>query len=82
MSLPEPRPEAAALVTGASAGIGGAIAHELARRGHALSLVARREDRLQALADEVADAYGAHAEVLPCDLGDAAARARLPEQVA
>src|SRR5947209_11213408 len=82
MSLPEPRPDAAALVTGASAGIGGAIAHELARRGHDLILVARRRDRLEELASELDDAYGVHADVIPCDLGDAIARDRLPDQVA
>jgi uncharacterized protein len=82
MSLPEHRTDGAALVTGASAGIGGAIAHELGRRGHDLILVARRKDRLDALAQELHDAYKVHADVLPCDLGDAAARGRLPEQVA
>jgi hypothetical protein len=42
------------LITGASAGIGVALAHIFARNGHALALAARREDRLQALADEIA----------------------------
>jgi uncharacterized protein len=43
-----------ALITGASAGIGVALARVFAREGHQLALVARREDRLRALADEIA----------------------------
>jgi short-subunit dehydrogenase len=81
MSLPTPTSTGAALVTGASAGIGGAIAHELAQRGHTLILVARRKDRLDALAEELREQHGVRAEVLPCDLGDAGARAALPERV-
>ena len=42
------------VITGASAGIGVALARVFARHGHELALVARREDRLQALADEIA----------------------------
>jgi uncharacterized protein len=42
------------LITGASAGIGVALARVFAREGHQLALVARREDRLRALADEIA----------------------------
>ncbi len=42
-----------ALITGASAGIGVALARVFAREGHKLALVARREDRLRALADEI-----------------------------
>jgi short-subunit dehydrogenase len=82
MSIPAPSPTSAALVTGASAGIGSCIARELAARGHNLILVARREDRLQELAGELAAARGIRAEVLACDLADAGARAMVPARVA
>jgi len=81
VSLPEPTPTSAALVTGASAGIGGAIAHELAQRGHGLVLVARRQDRLEALAQECSEAHGVRADAISCDLADADARGRLPGQI-
>ncbi|MFZ1210444.1 MAG: SDR family NAD(P)-dependent oxidoreductase, partial [Pseudolabrys sp.] len=42
------------VITGASAGIGAALARVFARNGHELALVARREERLRALADEIA----------------------------
>ncbi len=42
------------VITGASAGIGVALAREFARHSHELALVARREDRLNAVADEIA----------------------------
>lgn len=58
---------ARALVTGASSGIGRAIALELARRGTDVVLVARRRDRLADVATEV-ERRGASTEVLPADL--------------
>ena len=81
MSLPSPAPRSAALVTGASAGIGSAIAHELASRGHNLVLVARRLDRLEALATEIASEFDVSAHAVACDLADGAAREELPSRV-
>ena len=59
---------AAALVTGASSGIGEAFARELAARGRPLALVARRRDALAALADELRAAHDVPVHVLDADL--------------
>lgn len=64
----EQRGAAQALITGASSGLGSEFARQLAGRGYSLVLVARRADRLQALADEIAATYGVAAEVLAADL--------------
>lgn len=59
-----------ALVTGASAGIGVGIAWALAREGVQLAILARRRDRLETLADEIAAATGARPRVVVADLMD------------
>jgi short-subunit dehydrogenase len=82
MPLPTPSADTTALITGASSGIGSDLARELASRGHNVTLVARREDRLRSLADEIAAEHGVSAEVLACDLQDPEARDALPGRVA
>ena len=80
MTLPSPGPDRACLITGASSGIGADIARELAGRGHQVVLVARSEEPLKALAQEIgSDSVPAH--VLPTDLSDRAARAALLDRV-
>jgi uncharacterized protein len=77
MALPPPDPGSTCLVTGASSGIGAEIARALARRGHGVTLVARRENRLRELAEELSQREGVRAETLGCDLADEHARTRM-----
>ena len=77
MALPGPSTSGTALVTGASSGIGAEIAKELARRGHHVTLVARRRERLTSLATEIAGDLGGEAEVIACDLAEPVGRERL-----
>jgi uncharacterized protein len=81
MALPPPAADRTAVITGASSGIGAAIARELARRGHGVTLVARRADKLESLAAELR-AKGVRAHVLVADLSDREARARLLDRTA
>jgi hypothetical protein len=60
--------ERVTLITGASAGIGAELARVFAANGHRVALVARRADRLAALAGEIRSAGGAAPIVIACDL--------------
>lgn len=78
MALPPPDDGRAAIVTGASSGIGEEFAEILSQRGYHLVLVARSAERLDLLARRL----GPRAHPLPADLSDPTARAALPERVA
>lgn len=77
MPLPSPSPDSRALITGASQGIGMAIARDLAKQGHHVILVARRKDVLEQFAAELTSRYNVTAEVFPCDLSNEQQRHKL-----
>ncbi|HZP71378.1 MAG TPA: SDR family oxidoreductase [Pseudolabrys sp.] len=68
-----------ALITGASAGIGVALARVFSRQGYRLALVARREDRLRSLADEIAATGAQRPIVIACDLSKPGAALQIRE---
>jgi NADP-dependent 3-hydroxy acid dehydrogenase YdfG len=72
-------PDRVAVVTGASSGIGEATAKALAREGYAVALAARREDRINELAQEISSS-GGKALAVPTDVGDASSAQVLIER--
>ncbi|HEY3380525.1 MAG TPA: SDR family oxidoreductase [Vicinamibacterales bacterium] len=70
-----------ALITGASAGIGAALARVFAANGFDLILTARRADRLEALAQELRTRYGRAVHVIAADLADPDAPAHIAAEV-
>jgi short-subunit dehydrogenase len=81
MALPPPDPGSTCLVTGASSGIGAEIARGLARRGHGVTLAARREERLRELADELIDDHGVLADTISADVSDPHSRDALRDEL-
>lgn len=77
MAIPSPRGGAAALITGASSGIGAELARGLVARGHDAILVARRRDRLTAYARELSAGGRRRIEVIAADVSDPDGRAGL-----
>jgi len=71
--------DAAAVITGASSGIGEATAHALAERGANVVLVARRREALESVAEDVRSAHGVEAVVADGDVRDAATSAAAVE---
>lgn len=81
MALPPPDAGSTCLVTGASSGIGAEIARGLAARGHGITLVARREERLVELAEKCASEHGVRAETVVADVASQAGRRKLVDAV-
>ena len=83
MPVPTPSPESRAVVTGASQGIGEALATELAARGHHLIITARRaESVLDEVAARLRQRYGVTVEVRAVDLADPEQRESLADELA
>ena len=81
MALPPPSQRSTCLVTGASSGIGAEIATALARRGHGVTLTARREERLEELAEQLEEQHGVRADTLAADVSHERGRRRLTREL-
>ncbi len=82
MPVPAPSPDSRAVVTGASQGIGEALATELAARGHHLIITARRGEVLAELASRLTERYRVNVEVRAVDLADPDARTAFADELA
>ncbi|MBV0920135.1 SDR family NAD(P)-dependent oxidoreductase [Mycobacteroides chelonae] len=82
MSLPKPEAAGPVVITGASSGIGTELAYGLAKRGYSLTLVARRKDRMDKLADILTARHHIEVGVQALDLGTESGRAELREWIA
>src|SRR5262245_53353662 len=78
--MTDPRP--VTLITGASSGIAVPVAQVFSRHGHELALVARREDRLQELANEIETTGARRPIVIACDLSKSGAARQIGEALA
>lgn len=74
-------PEGAAVITGASSGIGETFARALAQRGHDMILTSRRGERLRGLAGELESAHGVRVEIVAADLATDDGLAQMEEAV-
>ena len=77
MGVPAPRKGAAALVVGASSGIGRELARQLAARGHDVIIVARRRPRLESLERELRERHRGRVEIATCDVSEVTEREAL-----
>ncbi|PHY18386.1 SDR family oxidoreductase [Caulobacter sp. BP25] len=80
--MSDSNPKGAALITGASTGIGAVYADRLAKRGHDLILVARDEARLNTVAERLRAETGVKVEVIKADLTNKADLVKLEERLA
>jgi short-subunit dehydrogenase len=81
MPLNDPVSNPTALITGASSGIGQAFAYKLASQGYNLLLIARRSERLSAIAMDLTQKFKVHSEALSLDLSQSADIENLAEKI-